>query len=69
MVRHRWNALSGAKRLPLIITLSLVGLAIAGCQQAPSPEEERRECVREHPESVSCGWPVYLPDGTRIDKT
>lgn len=25
-------------------------------------------CPREHPESVSCGWPVYLEDGTRIDE-
>ena len=25
-------------------------------------------CPKAHPDSVSCGWPVYLPDGTRIDE-
>ena len=51
--------------LPLIWTVFEVKVQ-------PEPIEVNEEdivfvCERMHPESVSCGWPVYLPDGTRID--
>ena len=55
------------------MTLVMLALLCAACDQqsgksTPTEPEESRVCERKHEDSVSCGWPVYLPDGTRIDE-
>lgn len=46
-------------------------LLLAACSEEVTEEEENildLPCEQVIEESVSCGWPAYLPDGTRIDK-
>ena len=52
-------------------TSILLLLTLAACGgEDEEPKEELGadpECIRVHPDSVSCGWPIYFKDGTRYD--
>lgn len=52
------------------IAMACAVIVLSSCQSAETTDErdEPLSCERAHPDSVSCGWPVYLPDGTRIDE-
>ena len=57
-------------QLAIGVSLALAAAYITFSGFEPLAPEDDIEfvCPREHPDSVSCGWPVYLPDGTRIEK-
>lgn len=48
------------------ILIGSTALFLTACD--PAPKEEEFVCERAHPESVSCGYPIYFKDGTRIDE-
>ena len=56
-----------------ILVYTLVVFLLSSCSPAEEVEEEEQanvldyECVHVIEESVSCGWPIYLRDGRRID--
>ena len=57
----------------MVVRVVMAAVLLTACQVNTNEEweenelESTRTCERKHPDSVSCGWPVYLPDGTRID--